>query len=453
MDIPTLQDRLVELNDKTLTVQAKADAENRDLTDAEVEEVQTLTGEFDAVTANLERRNRMVEQTEKLKSSLGRQTEPNESDEPKMSQRKKIPATPKAFSAGSAGFESLGHFALAVKNHQITGQTDPRLGVMMGAATTVASEDIGADGGFAVPPDFRADIAQMVTGQDSLLGLCDPFTTLGNTITLPVDETTPWGSTGVQGLWTGENQATTERKPILQTRDLKLNKLTCLIPITDELLEDAPMLDSYLRRKASEVLTSKLNLAILQGNGVGQPLGITGGGIISVAKETSQLADTILAQNIFKMYAKMYAPARANAVWVMNQSVEQQLFDMFVAIKNVAGTENVGGAPVYLPANTIAGNPYDTLMGKRIVFTEATETLGDKYDVFFANFPMGYLAAIKTGGIKTDVSIHLYFDAGVTAYRFSLRVGGMPYLSEAISQRTPSTPLTLSHFVTLDARA
>jgi hypothetical protein len=46
--------------------------------------------------------------------------------------------------------------------------------------------------------------------------------------------------------------------------------------------------------------------------------------------------------------------------------------------------------------------------------------------------------------------MHLYFDQGVTAFRWTLRVGGQPWLSTPITRKNGSN--TLSHFVTLQAR-
>jgi hypothetical protein len=62
-----------------------------------------------------------------------------------------------------------------------------------------------------------------------------------------------------------------------------------------------------------------------------------------------------------------------------------------------------------------------------------------------------YMAIMKTGGMRSDVSIHLYFDYDMLAYRFILRLGGQPWWRTYI---TPSNSAkTLSCFVTLAARA
>ncbi|MFO7971573.1 MAG: phage major capsid protein, partial [Desulfobacterales bacterium] len=96
-----------------------------------------------------------------------------------------------------------------------------------------------------------------------------------------------------------------------------------------------------------------------------------------------------------------------------------------------------------------AGSPYGTLMGRPVIATQACETLGDLGDIFFCDWKQ-YLSAIRTTGIKTDVSIHLWFDYDTVAFRFVLRVGGQCWWSSAIDSRDGSN--TLGAFITLAAR-
>ena len=53
--------------------------------------------------------------------------------------------------------------------------------------------------------------------------------------------------------------------------------------------------------------------------------------------------------------------------------------------------------------------------------------------------------------IKSDQSMHFYFDQNVRAFRFVFRVGGQPWLSAALARKNGSS--TLSHFVTLATRS
>jgi HK97 family phage major capsid protein len=167
--------------------------------------------------------------------------------------------------------------------------------------------------------------------------------------------------------------------------------------------------------------------------------------LVTVAKETSQTADTILFANIVKMWARTYAPCRARGVWLINQDIEPQLLQMSFDPAATAGM-----VPAYMPANGAAGSPYATLMGRPVVPINAAQTLGDLGDISLVDLSQ-YMTVIKSGGIRQDVSIHLFFDYDMTAFRFIMRVGGRPWWGSAITPANSTN--TLSCFVTLAERA
>jgi HK97 family phage major capsid protein len=451
--IRELQDRLLDLNERAQVIQATADAENRPLTEDEDKELERVFADFAATEDEIERRKLIAAQTARLQQPAGRQTEPNQpmnqsqaNQDPPRQPRQRQPVITMPEDRGKWGWKHMGDFAQAVRIAASRGGSavvDPRL--VMNAPTTYSSEGVGEDGGFAVPPDFRAAIWQKVNGEDSLLSRTDQQTTSKNTIVFPADETTPWDTSGgIQAYWESEAGQITQSKVALKEKTIRLNKLTALVPVTSELLEDAPGLDSYLRNKVGTKFDFKMSLKIIQGIGNGEPLGILKSpSLVSVAKETGQEADTVLSENINKMWSRMYAPCRRNAVWLINQDIEPQLDAMTIGV-------GVGGVPVYLPAGGLSAAPYGTLKGRPVVPTQACETLGDQGDIILVDFSQ-YLTAIKTGNIRTDVSMHLWFDYDVMAYRFIIRMAGQPWWATYITPRDSSN--YLSWAVTLDERA
>jgi HK97 family phage major capsid protein len=200
----------------------------------------------------------------------------------------------------------------------------------------------------------------------------------------------------------------------------------------------------YLTSKMGDKLVSALNDAILAGTGSGQPDGVIGhGSVVTVAKEAAQAADTIVYENIIKMWSRMYAPCRKNAVWLINQDIEPQLMTM-----SFEGTSS--SVPAYMPANGLSASPFATLMGRPVIPQQSCPTLGDKGDIILADMTR-YLAVTKSSGIRTDMSIHLFFDAAVTAFRMIFRMGGEPWWSAPIDPRNGTA--TLSCFVDLADRA
>jgi len=470
--IQDLRDELVDLNQRAQTIQASADAEKRTLSEDEEKEVNSIFDQFGDIEAEIERREMIAAQSKKLSQSAGRraaaqepQASADDDDDIDEQAARQMAPRRRAQSAraresrievispprGRWGFRTFGDFAQVVRASSHKGaQVDQRL--IMNAPTSVSTEGVGADGGFLVPPDYRAEIWQKVAGEESLISRTDQWATSKNSIVVPADETTPWDSSGgIQAYFESEAGQITQSKVALKDKTLRLNKLTALIPVSEELFEDAAGLDAYLRKKVGEKFDFKLTLKLIQGTGAGEPLGIlNANSLVSVAKESGQAADTVVTENINKMYARMYAPLIPYSIWLINQDVQPQLDSMTLRVLNAAGTDYVGGGPVYMPPGGLADAPYGRLKGRPVIPTQGCETLGDKGDIIFVALKE-YWTGVKSGGIRSDVSIHLWFDYDVMAYRFILRIGGMPWWKDYITPRDGTN--YLSWAVTLDERA
>jgi len=215
--------------------------------------------------------------------------------------------------------------------------------------------------------------------------------------------------------------------------------LHAFVTATEELIEDAPRLNSRLTKGAARAINWKANESLLFGTGAGQPLGFDNSASkISVAKEGSQAAATIVAKNVAKMYSRVMNPSRS--VWFVNQDTLPEFLTM-----------TLGDQPIWIAPNGFMGNAAGgTLLGRPVMFSENCATLGTNTDIMLID-PMGYYLVKKSGGIKFNSSIHLYFDYDVQAFKWTFRLGGMPYLNAAVSPKNGSS--TKSHYVTLATRA
>jgi HK97 family phage major capsid protein len=460
-EIEKLKARLSELHEIGKGIQAKADAEKRDLTADEQNELDAVMAEFDTVEADIGRRQRILAQEERLGTPQARRTTPAAVGSPVPQIDNAAPTAPRDGLRNTImptveqrqrwGFSNFGEFCSAVRRGVTNpGSIDQRL-IQNAAASTYGSEGVGADGGFAVPPEWRSEIMRLVDGEDSLLARCDQQTVTGNSITYPIDETTAHQTTGgILGYWDSEAATMAQSKPALKELTLKLNRLTALVPVTDELVEDTAAMSSYVVSKAGEKLAFKVTDAIINGTGVGQPLGIMNAPCkVSVAKIASQVAATFHAKNAAAMMARMPAASFGRSVWLVNQDVMPQIMQMGFPVTD--GTTTVAGAgALYMGPGQLAGqSAYGSLLGRPIIVTEACQTLGTVGDVILADLSR-YLAVVK-GSVRSDTSIHLWFDQGITAFRFVMRMNGQPWLSAAIARKNGSN--TLSHFVSLDTRS
>ncbi len=437
------RDRQEELLALCEEIQNTADAEKRELTKEEDADIAAHMREYDKLGRDSDRRLALADRTKDLLEPNGRKTSPTANeDDPDFK-----PANSAARDLGTLaerskthGFKGMGEFARAVVNFKRSeGRVvDDRL--KAAAAGTISTEAVGQDGGFAVPPEYRAAILERVFDQDSLIGRANPIPLSGNSMTMPSDMTTPWDTSGgIQAYWEGETNPYTQSKVKLEGVTTKLHKLTALVLASDELLEDSAALGAYIERKAPEKIDFKLSYALTWGNGVGMPLGFMNSpALVTVAAESAQTTDTINATNVSKMWSRQPANLRKNSIWLIHQDAEPQLDLM-----------TIGQQPVYIGPGGLRDSEFGRLKGRPVIPHEVCETVGDLGDIMLVDMT-SYLAVRKSSGLKSQTSIHMYFDQDLTAFKFTLRIGGQPWWSAPISPRDGSS--TRSPFVTLASR-
>lgn len=346
---------------------------------------------------------------------------------------------------GDSPFSSFAEQLLAVHAASLPGaMPDPRLR----AAASGANETVPSEGGFLVQKDFAAGLMQRTYEASTIADRVRraPIGPNSNGIKFnALDENSRangsrWG--GILAYWTPEAGQKTASTVKFRQVELNLHKLTGLFYATDELLQDAAFLPTWIEQSFAQEFAFQLDDAILNGDGAGKPLGILQSpSLVIVSKEATQQPGTILFQNIINMRARLWAPSRMNAIWLINQDIEPALMSMSMTV----GT---GGVPVFLPASGIATEGFDTLFGRPIVPIEQAFALGQMGDIMLID-PSQYLL-IDKGGIQQASSIHVRFVYDETVFRFVYRVDGQPLWNK------PLTPYrgtgTRSPFVTLEPR-
>jgi HK97 family phage major capsid protein len=118
------------------------------------------------------------------------------------------------------GFRAFGEFAGAVAKARLQGVQDQRLRIGAAAPGTVAVETNGADGGFAIPPEFSSEIWRLSLGEGSLLPQTANTETGSNSMAFPKDESTPWGTDGVRPTGRRRRRPRRRRSPKLSMQTL-----------------------------------------------------------------------------------------------------------------------------------------------------------------------------------------------------------------------------------------
>jgi HK97 family phage major capsid protein len=142
--------------------------------------------------------------------------------------------------------------------------------------------------------------------------------------------------------------------------------------VTDDLLQDATALEAIVRQVYADEMSFKIDDAVINGSGVGMPLGILNSNVlVAVPKESGQTSGTIKYENILNMWSSMPARLRVNAVWYINQEIEPHLYTMALNVRT-------GGAPVFLPSGGASGSQFSTLLNRPIIPIEQCSPLGKK---------------------------------------------------------------------------
>ena len=340
-----------------------------------------------------------------------------------------------------AGFASIADFAMAVHRSSPGPQqngVDQRL--FQGAAPGNTAIERTSPDGYMVPPEFRDSIWQLIFDQDNLIDLVDTEPTSSNVVNDLIDESTPWGATGIKANWRAEIQQMTAQRQNLKPRSIVLNELFAFVVAGDELLLDAPRLEARLTERSAQAINWRIDEAIFNGTGVGQPLGfMKGASLITQAAESGpQPAGTVVAANVAKMFARLLPQSIGRAGWWMNPDVIPQLFTLLL-----------GTQPIWTPpASGFANAPGGFLFGRPIRFSEHNKSIGSVGDIVLMD-PKGYYG-LRKEEVRYATSMHLYFDQAATAFRWTFRFGGQPHLTAAVAPANGSN--TKSHFVTLAAR-
>jgi HK97 family phage major capsid protein len=440
---------------------AAAGKDKRPLTEDEREKAQTLTLELEQIEATIKLEKQTVEWNRNEAPAVRRPDgDPQPGVRASVGARLGGAKNPWGDCSTDKGMAAaFGSFLQAVATCAKGAAADPRLAMMPTGPMAAASglnTSIGSEGGFLVRTDFSTALLDKAM-EDSVLA--DRCTTIdigesSDGIELPyVDETSRvtgsrWG--GVQVYRRAEADTVTASKPRLGMLEIRLEDLMGICYATDRALRDATSLGQIIQKAFASEFSFRVDDEIIRGSGAGQCLGIlNSGALVSVAKETSQVAATLVAENVIKMRARLRPRSRPRAAWFINQDVEQQLPQMVVKVKNVAGSENVGGAPIYMPAGGLSAAPYDRLMNLDVVPIEQCETLGTKGDIFLADLSEYLL--IRKGALETAESIHVRFLYGENTFRFTYRINGAPAWKTALTPYKGSN--TQSPFISLDVRS
>ena len=231
----------------------------------------------------------------------------------------------------------------------------------------------------------------------------------------------------------------------LREQTFKVTDLVGYTPLSRDLIADNYIAaDAIIQRVFARAIEWKKDYEVLNGNGVGKPLGYFNSPALLTV--TRVAASRIKYDDLVAMLAAYHQSGLGDAMWVANQTTWTDL----AAIKDNAG------AYVFQPnaminqammlsimgkTQTVPDLKYKamgTLLGLPIRFTEKVPALGTTGCLSLIN-PTQYGVADRQG-LEVGISEHFLFDTDQIAFRFKIRNDGQPlWLGPYVSADSANT--------------
>ena len=267
----------------------------------------------------------------------------------------------------------------------------------------VLSEGVQADGGYLVPEEFER---QIVMGLDE----ANVVRSLAKTITTSAERKIPVAATHSTAQWTAENGAYTESNPTFDQKTIDAFKLTDLVKVSMELLQDSMFdLEAYIASEFARAFGIAEEEAFCVGTGTGQPTGIF----------TANSQTAITADELISLVYSLKSPYRRNAKFLMNDST-------ISAIRKLKD-----GNGVYLWQPSLQAGEPDKLLGYELYTSPYAPTTGaDALAIAFGDFK-NYWIADRSGRTVQRLN-ELYSTNGQVGFVATERVDGKVILAEGI---------------------
>lgn len=337
-------------------------------------------------------------------------------------------------SLSNGGFKDAAEFLRVIDS----GRYDPRLDILNTANETTPSE-----GGFSVPTEFASEWLDASLPNEIVRNLCKVYPMTSETKDVPgwdgADMSSGQTHGGLTMQFLGESAQASAQTPKMRKITLNARMAAIYVNASIELIQDgrdfATNLEGALKKSIGYGIDRYCISAA--GTGAGCPQSVLNAGCkIQVAKESGQVADSIVYQNLKKMFARQLNPQ--NAVWIFNATSIPELLEQSVA---------VGTGGDFVPLLSERDGRF-TIFGRPVYFHPSMPTLGDEDDCAFVDF--NFYALGLRSEVWLDTSDAPRWDYRERSYRILMRFDGQCTLDQAI---TPENGDTLSPIVTLAERA
>jgi HK97 family phage major capsid protein len=301
-------------------------------------------------------------------------------------------------------------------------------------------EGIGSEGGFLVPTEYEKQIHDVALENEIVMPRANVIPMTTNQKEVPAFEIGSHASHlfgGFSASYVAEKGTISEASPRVRRMEFNLCKLTALVEMSGELVEDAD--EESITSLCGKGLAWYRDYYFLRGTGAAEPQGVLNANcLIAVTKPTGQASSTIIYQNLADMLSRLHPACFNNSVWLAHPTTIPQLLQLSVPV----GT---GGA--HYPVLQESNGGFK-LLTRPCLFTEKLPALGTQGDILLADFSQFAIGLKK--GMRIDHSIHVYFTTDRLLTRLIERHDAMALWDEALTLKDGST--TVSPFIVIEDR-
>ncbi len=406
------QNDLIDLNHK---IMAEAEAQNRDLTDAETDRIKANVIEFKRHTDRIEAGETVIEQQAELDRPLGRMTEPD--DLPAGSGRAASTYRPRAQAGPRQRARVIGDDKVFASFRDVLTGSRPM------AAMSIGSDP---DGGAMVPRQIDNRILDQLVDISPVRRIAEVVNTASADYIKIVNRR------GASSGWGNENTTRTETDtPILAEINPPSGELWAYPSVTTWLLDDATFnVEKFIDENVATEFAFQEGSAFVNGSGVNRPRGFltyTTAATADASRDFGTLehlaaasATDVTADELIQLVYKL-APAYRQGpgvAWAFNTTTAAE-------IRQLKDTQDR-----YLWADGLQPGQPASLLGFPVVEMEdMPNTASGLLAIAFGNWSRGYLITDRIGTrmIRDDVTV-----PGKVKFSFGKRVGGAVTDSNAL---------------------
>ena len=276
------------------------------------------------------------------------------------------------------------------------------------------SVGVDADGGYLVPDTYEKTLIQALNDTMVVRKLAHTFVTACGVHKIPV--VTSHGTAN----WVEESGEIPETSETFGQQHIGAHKLTALIKISEELLNDSAFdLEEYFQKEFTKRILNAEEVAFITGDGNGKPTGLLDADTGAEVGVTTESATEITADDVINLYYSLRAPYRSKAVWLLNDSTVNALR----LLKDKNGQ--------YLWQSSLKEGTPDMLMGRPVYTSTAFPSIGaGQKAIAFGD--LSYYWIGDREGITFRRLNELYAAKGQVGFLATKRVDAKLILPEAV---------------------